>query len=1019
MGMTTLWFICILYLCIMTLQTEQFSCVTYNSQGLGPGRIQFISELVKKHDFVFLQEHWLFESAISDFENSLRIATVHGVSGMIESELLGGRPYGGVAIVWKKDLKHTVTCLKVKSKRVCAVIMKLNGIKILLCSVYMPQSDKHDEYQETLLTLSDICSSSDIDRIIIGGDMNVDTSRVGDRNLGSFQAFANRESLKLGVQYKEVDYTYESKINGSRSTLDYFLVSDNLFNQIVDYKVSHAVDNFSDHSNLVIIFHVPIEYVEDNPNRPKPSGVMWKRATNDDVINYKLRLDEILEGINYSCDATTCRDFFCKGHRDAIEALHDHLTDACIQAGEMCIPDHNDLSMKGKTQIRGWNDIIRDFRDRAMFWHNMWKDMGSPRQGVVADIRRSTRARYHLAIRQLKAANKLAESNELAETFLEPSSQSFWEKVKKIKGRKSEPPNIMDDKTDRESIANLFANKYECLYSSVSYDVNEMNELLNDIENRIGQIRCHIKCNDQAHVVTPADVERAIKKLNRGKHEGKYELYSDHLINGTAKLNEGLAGLFTAMLIHAYIPQGFRESVVFPIPKNKRKSLKDSDNYRGITLSSILGKVLDNILLNKFNDVLSSSDLQFGFKPKSSTTQCTFVLNETIQYYRSRGSGVFTMLLDASKAFDRVHYIKLFRLLLRKGCCPVIARFLAILYTDQQVSVTWNGTPSRTFEVNNGIKQGGVLSPVLFCVYMDELLLRLKQSGYGCHIGTMFMGAFGYADDVVILSPTRYGLRKMLSICSSYSKEYHVEFNPEKCKLLYFGDDNLQINTVNWEGQVIKVIDKAVHLGYTVGNNADVEVIENAVNELYARTNLLMSVFGHCYAHIRYKIFKTSAMALYGSVLWDMSGRSIVKFLTAWRKCVRKVYDIPYRTHCKLLPLICGDLSPDLQIQARFVKFLKSATTSVNSTVQLCGKIVMNGSRSNVSKNISLICNNAHVSREDILSLKMTNVPVTAGEQLTANAGMIQDLIYARDAKDFSFFSYAEIRMLIEIICVD
>ena len=73
-------------------------------------------------------------------------------------------------------------------------------------------------------------------------------------------------------------------------------------------------------------------------------------------------------------------------------------------------------------------------------------------------------------------------------------------------------------------------------------------------------------------------------------------------------------------------------------------------------------------------------------------------------------------------------------------------------------------------------RSGGVLPPILFGVYIDELLMRLKRSGYGCHIGHIFTGALAYADDVVLIAPTMVSMRKLLDICSTFSKD-SVKFN--------------------------------------------------------------------------------------------------------------------------------------------------------------------------------------------------------------------------------------------------
>ena len=90
---------CVLLLAIMSVN---LSLCSYNSKGLGPGRIPYIEKLLDDCDILLLQEIWLFNSMIPDLEQTIqRDITVHGVSGMPDDEVLSGRPYGGVAIIWK------------------------------------------------------------------------------------------------------------------------------------------------------------------------------------------------------------------------------------------------------------------------------------------------------------------------------------------------------------------------------------------------------------------------------------------------------------------------------------------------------------------------------------------------------------------------------------------------------------------------------------------------------------------------------------------------------------------------------------------------------------------------------------------------------------------------------------------------------------------------------------------------------------------------------------------------------
>ena len=128
------------------------------------------------------------------------------------------------------------------------------------------------------------------------------------------------------------------------------------------------------------------------------------------------------------------------------------------------------------------------------------------------------------------------------------------------------------------------------------------------------------------------------------------------------------------MLRHAFCPVQFCTSMLIPIPKNKRKSLHDSNNYRSIALGNVLGKLFDKIILINHKAKLASSDLQFGFKERSSTVSCTFVLDEVIKYYNNSKTDVYMVMLDASKAFDRVNHLELFKTLRAKGVCPTLLK---------------------------------------------------------------------------------------------------------------------------------------------------------------------------------------------------------------------------------------------------------------------------------------------------------------------------------------------------------
>ena len=156
---------------------------------------------------------------------------------------------------------------------------------------------------------------------------------------------------------------------------------------------------------------------------------------------------------------------------------------------------------------------------------------------------------------------------------------------------------------------------------------------------------------------------------------------SNNFLHGTHLLYTCIAQLFSAMLCYGFAPRLFLRSTMIPMPKEGRSSSSNSDHFRSIAISIILSKILDYIIIDHQAHSSITSDHQFGFKPNSSTVLCTTMLVETVQYYDENGrQPVYVLQLDASKAFDRVSYSRLFNVLLDNNVCPYIVRLLCYMY---------------------------------------------------------------------------------------------------------------------------------------------------------------------------------------------------------------------------------------------------------------------------------------------------------------------------------------------------
>ena len=483
------------------------------------------------------------------------------------------------------------------------------------------------------------------------------------------------------------------------------------------------------------------------------------------------------------------------------------------------------------------------------------------------------------------------------------------------------------------------------------------------------------------------------------------------------------------MLVHGITSDIFLLGTMIPLIKNPRGNKQSSDNYRSLTIGTGISKILEIIIKKQQSEALSTSDLQFGFKENSSTTMCTFMVLETIQYFRSKGSNVHVLLLDASKAFDRVNYIKLFDKLLSKGMCPLTVRLLMNMYTNQKLQVKWNDRLSDKFNVTNGVRQGGVLSPLLFSIYVDDLLIELKNIEVGCHMDQYFVGALGYADDLILICPTVYGLVIMIAICERYAKEHSILFNGTKSKYLIFGKYNTRYNfnpIIKINNEVVPRCESAMHLGHLLEtDNTNRTLVENAISSFNRSFHCFMSRFGSCNSTTKNKLLHQYCTALYGSQLWDLESPHVRTLCTKWRIAHRKALSLPYNTHCDLLPLIAENKPLDCILDCRYMAFYKTISKSDNSIVKHIAQSRLFENTSTMGKNMLYLTRKYDISIDDIKSLSKTHLNrycytkwrTGIDDEYPIYAGIIREMFMMKEERCIRTFSNDGCNFVINFLC--
>ena len=468
-------------------------------------------------------------------------------------------------------------------------------------------------------------------------------------------------------------------------------------------------------------------------------------------------------------------------------------------------------------------------------------------------------------------------------------------------------------------------------------DTTSRDNLLNDLSSTITS-------SDLSMIsISPDMVFECLSNLGKDKSDGS-SLTSNHLILAASSLSSYLANLFTVIIRHGYMPTAWRDCILVPIPK-PLKDPAQSDSYRPIALAPNLSKVLEKCILLSFRSCFITSDLQFGFKPGFSTDLCSGVLKNVVSQYIHKGSKVYSCFLDASKAFDRVNHEVLLKLLLKRQIPCAILRFLFAWYRDQLLSVRWNSSLSSSFGVSNGVRQGGVLSPILFTIYIDELLLRLSKLGVGCHSGHYFGGSLSYADDIALLAPSPSALRALLHECEVYAREFNLVFNGSKTQLICFrlkSSVALPSNAFKFLGHSLTFAYSVTHLGHTLHFSLDDTAdIVRVTSDMCRKANYLLHIFSPCDPIVKTKLVVSHCLSLYGSVLWSLKNKQLKSLEIAFNNILRKIWKLPRQCHTRILHLTANVQSLFNKIISMFSSFLSRALL-LDST--LCNHVFLSSS---------------------------------------------------------------------------
>ncbi|VDI55987.1 Hypothetical predicted protein [Mytilus galloprovincialis] len=335
-------------------------------------------------------------------------------------------------------------------------------------------------------------------------------------------------------------------------------------------------------------------------------------------------------------------------------------------------------------------------------------------------------------------------------------------------------------------------------------------------------------------IFTEEEICQAIGKLNTKKAPDIYGITVEHIKFGGDTLIKAVTAIINHICSTASVPDSLKLGILTPIFKNKG-ILSEAKNYRGITVLPVIGKILECLLRDLIRDFIKilQNRLQRGFTPTVSPLYSALILLESILESLDQKTSIFIALLDAKSAFDVVNHNSLYRKLFLSGVGGTLWLLIRQLSTNALTSIKWDGLTSEPFLIQQGVRQGGILSTELYKLYVNDVLDQLEDNGLGKYIGDIYCGAPTCADDIALVANSPTELQVMISTVENYSKHEKYVLQPTKSVVLKNKGSNssassLQDFSIN--EQAIIQPDSAVHLG--IKHNANFKkTITSHINE--------------------------------------------------------------------------------------------------------------------------------------------------------------------------------------------
>jgi len=657
-----------------------------------------IADIFKCNDIILVQEHWLFQSQtdllseVHENINSVGKGTDYN-DPLLPTQLPRG--FGGVGVLWKKELDPKVTVLDDGGNRIqCLQLSNFKDNKgLVIVSVYMPcrgLSGNVTEFCDCVDQLREIILKYNTDNfILVGCDFNENLGGAhGSRRLNYLKELVNDFDLK----FENSGETYLDPRGNECTEIDFYLY--NVPSVLITSRkvvLNDLRTNTSDH------YPITVELLCNFTLNIKPEESVISTRVNWRTIDkhvYSIRVKDGLATLETEIDDDNVDEVV----KDFCELMSESASNLASRR----------KPFNSKPKLKVWNPEIRDNVMNMKSAYKAWKRAGRPRgeSSLLTEKNLAKRAlrssvRQAIAKKDYELKQKIIESRKY-------DSRTFHKLVnsqRNKQGRFITDLYVGNQRYQEDKILCGFHDHFEALGQQAANEL--FDNVYDEIVNIEYELTVNMNRNQYVQPVTKIELEKAVKSLNTGKAPDVYNMSVEHILNCEDSTFEYLLKVVSHVFASGLFPAALKRGVVTPIFKNKGEP-NVSGNYRGITILPVIGKVIEAILRDRIAPNIKSSQniFQRGFTKNSSPLNSAFIVEELYRECHDNRSEMHLIFLDARSAFDVVDHKHLMRRLGHIGVSDKHWSLIDSFHRDSTSAVKWKGRVSAEFSVQQGVRQG-------------------------------------------------------------------------------------------------------------------------------------------------------------------------------------------------------------------------------------------------------------------------------------------------------------------------